>query len=423
MRDPCLWDVAVVGAGPAGSAAALRLARAGWSVVILERGKIPRPKACGECVNPGAVRELEALGVLGRVMARAPAPLAGWRIRTARGAVAEGRFPTGTMGLGIPREVLDAVLLEAAVDAGARLETGWRVERVDPGGPGRPARLGAARGGVHLEVEARVVVGADGLRSTLARRLGTLARPPRLRKVSLSVRLAGLGPERTGGLLHLEAGLTVGLAPVHGRDPLWNLTVVTDSPSVARALREDPPGFLLASLNRVDLPWSTPPELAAPPLASGPFDWPAARAGVGRVFLVGDAAGYYDPLTGQGIFRALRGAALLAPVVDSFLGNDPGAAPGAPPPQRPKGKPGSALRGYERALRRSFRDGRRVQQLVEAVVSGAQREPVLRFLARGGRMDALIRVTGDLESSRSLLRPALWLPAWRAPGPPSPETA
>jgi flavin-dependent dehydrogenase len=114
------------------------------------------------------------------------------------------------------------------------------------------------------------------------------------------------------------------------------------------------------------------------------------------VVLVGDAAGYFDPLTGQGIFRALRSAELAADAIDTAL------------------RAGRAFRRdlvpYERALRRELAAPLRVQRGVEAVIS---REPLRRgaITLLGGRprpMNTLIAVTGDLEPPRALLRPALW---------------
>ncbi len=132
-------------------------------------------------------------------------------------------------------------------------------------------------------------------------------------------------------------------------------------------------------------------------LATGPFDCPVRAAVAPGALLVGDAAGYYDPFTGQGIFRALRGAELAAAALHAAL--DRGEASAA------------ALAPYERARRRAFGPGERLQRVVEAFVA---RPAVLaaaarRFERRRDVADALIRVTGDLEPVRSLLHPGLFL--------------
>jgi menaquinone-9 beta-reductase len=130
-------------------------------------------------------------------------------------------------------------------------------------------------------------------------------------------------------------------------------------------------------------------------LATGPFDCPVRSAVADGALLVGDAAGYYDPFTGQGIYRALRGAELAVEAIGAALrAGDASAA---------------ALMPYERARRRAFGPGERLQKVVEAFVS---RPRLLRWAA--GRLDrrpqlgdAIIHATGDVHPVRSLLRPGL----------------
>jgi len=386
-------EVVVVGAGPAGTAAAARLAERGREVLLLERRAFPRPKPCGECLNPGAVGELEEQGLLEAVLGLSPARLRGWRLGDAEGNGVSTSFPPGVHGLGVPRAALDHALAREAVARGARMEEGTRVREVEAGGPGRPALLTVqGRDGTRV-LEAEMVVGADGLRSTLARRLGTLRRPPRLRKLSLTCRLEGIGPGPDGGVLHLGDHLTVGVAPVHEGGGHWNGTVVVSPDREGAAVARHPAGFFLERLALVPLPWSDGPRIVEGPWASGPFDWPARVAGRGRVFLAGDAAGYYDPLTGQGIFRALRSGRLAAGAVDAAL-QDPLDLP-------------EILQEYQRRIHAAFAPGRRVQRLVESILSrGRIRRFALRRLSAHPRWaDALIGVTGDLAPSRSLLRP------------------
>lgn len=410
--DDPVWDVAVVGAGPGGSASAAALAALGWSVLLLDRAAFPRPKPCGECINPGGVAALERLGLLDAVLARHPASLGGWAIRSERGREARGRFaPHATPGLGIAREVLDQALVEEAVGRGVVFRDRLQVLDVDPGTEGATATLQvrstAGLQGPHT-VSARMVVAADGLRSTLARRLSTVKRPPRLRKLSLTARVRGEGPPRHEGMLFLGPRGTVGVAPVHATLPLWNVTVVVDPRTDGARVKADARRFVQAALAALPLSWSTAPTVEGGPWASGPFDWPSARSGAGRVLFVGDAAGYYDPLTGQGIYRALRSAELASGEVDRVL--------------RKGRSPAAAVEEHGAALRRAFRPGRAVQRLVEAVVSSdGPRDLALRHLAHGNRLDALIRVTGDAAPVRTLLHPMLWLPRPGRPGIPHSE--
>jgi menaquinone-9 beta-reductase len=407
-----VWDVVVVGAGPAGSASAATLVALGWSVLLLDRAAFPRPKPCGECINPGGVAALSRLGLLDAVLARSPSELAGWAIRTERGRQARGRFaPHATPGLALPREVLDQALVEEAVARGVVFRDRVQVVDLDPGTDGSPATLHArATSGPEapLTLSARMVVAADGLRSTLARRLSTVKRPPRLRKLSLTARVRGEGPPRHEGMLFLGPEGTVGVAPVHATLPLWNVTVVVDPEEEGARVKVDPGAFVEASLAALPLSWTSPPTIEGGPWASGPFDWPSARSGCGRVLFVGDAAGYYDPLTGQGIFRALRSAELASGRVDQVLRGGQSVA--------------QAVEEHGASLRRAFGPGRTVQRLVEAVISSElPRDVALRHLARGNRLDALIRVTGDAAPVRTLLHPMLWLPRPGRPGTPHSE--
>jgi flavin-dependent dehydrogenase len=170
---------------------------------------------------------------------------------------------------------------------------------------------------------------------------------------------------------------------------LANVTVVV-SGDEAREVRGDAAGYFDRAVREYGLEGV---ERVDEVLATGPFDWPVRSAVAPGALLVGDAAGYYDPFTGEGIFRALRGAELAAETLHAaLLRGDCSAA---------------ALAPYERARRRAFSPGERLQHVIEAFVS----RPALLARAAGplsrrpGTADALIGVVGGLEPVRSLLRP------------------
>lgn len=399
MKQPDLLDdVLVIGGGPAGSTTAGLLASRGWRVRVVDRARFPRAKPCGECVNPGAVAALDRLGLLKDVEKLGPSVLEGWRIRTPASGPATGTFEPGVgVGLGVPRRRLDHALLRAAERRGAHIVQGTRAEEVESGRDGRhPEVRLRTENGDQLHLSARIVVGADGLRSITARSLGAYARRPRLHKLSLTVRLRGTGPPRRRGLLVLSDERVLGLAPVHESRETWNATVVVRSGRYGSQVSRDPAGFVRSVLEEGPPSWSEGPVILGGPWTSGPFDWPVRRTAGPGVVLVGDAAGYYDPLTGQGIYRSLRSAELAAAAVDRALCS------------------GRSSRGplleYDRKLRREFRAGRWLQKGVEAVVSRrALREPAIRRLARSPTaLSTLIGVTGDGAPLRSLLRQSFW---------------
>lgn len=371
-------DVVIVGAGPAGSATALLLARAGRSVTLIDQHAFPRGKACGDCISPGANPILARLGVLDTVLSAAPARLRGWRLAAADRAFGAG-FDESTYSIAMPRRQFDVILLDAARAAGANVITGARVDDVVRDHTGQVTGVTAVLHGRRKTLAAGLTVGADGLRSRVARRLDAHARLPRLRKLSLTAHLEANVDDR--GEMFVRAGMCLGVARVTADGSLCNVTVVVSAGHrpPARA-RHELLQVLLREFGRSDLARQVSSKTEI--FASGPFDWPTRRVLFAGAALVGDAAGYFDPFTGQGVFQALDGAELLA----ACIMNDDLAA-------------------YEPALRTRTRAVRRVQRAVEFVCA---RPRVARAafggLARTPRVaQRLIEVTGDLRPVRDLL--------------------
>jgi geranylgeranyl reductase family protein len=384
-------EVVVVGAGPAGSATAARLALAGHDVLLLDRADFPRRKPCAECVNPAGVQALRRLGAWEAVAAAAHARLDGWRIAAVGRGGFDGWYPESARGIAIPRETLDDILFRHAAARGAETRTGVRVTDLlrDARGAVAGVRVQGADG--EREIGARLVIGADGLRSVVLRRLGLLRRRPKLRKLALTAHVAGFDGVAGRGEVHVSGpGACLGIAPVGSG--LANVTVVVPG-GRADEVAGDADGYFDAALERYGFGGLRRVDEV---MATGPFDCPVRSAVADGALLVGDAAGYYDPFTGQGIFRALRGGELAAEAASAAL--------------RAGDTSARALAPYERARRRAFGPGERMQHVVEAFVS----RPALlsavgrRFTARPSLADAVIRVTGDVLPARSLFTPRFW---------------
>ncbi|GHE37719.1 NAD(P)/FAD-dependent oxidoreductase [Streptomyces thermocarboxydus] len=276
-------DLLVVGGGPAGLATALHAARAGLDTVVAEPRPAPVDKACGEGLMPGAVRALTALGL------RAPGhPLTG--IRYVQGPCrAEALFRRG-QGLGVRRTDLHTVLHRAVLDAGV---------------PVLPLRVDAVRqdaDGVTVPgagLRARWLVAADGLHSPLRRSLG-LDRPARGRPRHGLRRHYAVPPWTSHVEVHWGPDAEAYVTPLGPR--LVGVALLTS--------RRAPYDTQLAGFP--ELAARLPPDTAVTPVrGAGPLRRGSRTRVHGRVLFVGDAAGYVDALTGEGLCLALTGARAL----------------------------------------------------------------------------------------------------------------
>ncbi len=399
------WDAVVVGAGPAGSATALRLARAGAQVLLLDRARFPRHKPCSEYLSPETVRLLGALdaAALAEVLARAPARLYGMRVVAPDGTAALGRFAGDPRwpaplpyGLALPRADLDMILRHAAERAGATVREGVVVEDLlyESGGVGGVV-IRDGGWGMRESVRARVVVGADGLRSVVARRLGG-RRTGWPRRVAFTAHVAGVADVGELGEMHVGRQGYVGLGPVGGGVTTIALVVP------ARAARPGPGTSwrdrFLPALERFPRLAGrfARAELVRDVIAVGPLAQWSHRPVADGACLVGDAADFFDPFTGQGIFAALRGAELLAHVLIAALapeGNGP--------------LPRAALAPYARARRRAFLGKWAIERLIGLGVGWpALTNRVVGRLARRPRLgDLVVGATGNFVPARALFAP------------------
>ncbi len=392
-------DALIVGAGPAGSATASHLADAGLRVLVLDRAAFPRDKPCAEYLSPAAVLILERMGVLGTLKDAGATPLSGTTVVGAYGARLTGLFaktgaapPDRLTGLTVTRRILDAVLVDAARSRGVTVMERTRVvELVKDLGAVTGAVIATA-GGKTVTVTAPVTVGADGLHSMVARRFGTVRREP-LRRWAFVGHFAGV----TG--LEDRAELHVGTEGYAGLNPLGpgiaNVSLVVP-PQVARYARGDVADFFHRTLERFHGVGNRVPVSGAlsPIRTVGPFGVRARRPVVDGGLLVGDAAEFFDPFTGEGIHSALRGAELAS---EAILGATRGQMPLS----------ATSLSSYLGARRRAFWG----KWVIARMIGYGMLMPRLfdRAVERIGRKDpmahTLIGVTGEVVPAGAVLNP------------------
>lgn len=404
-------EVIVVGGGPAGAATAWSLARDGIDVLVLDRARFPRDKICAEYLSPEASRILADMGVLDEIERSNPAQLAGMRVRAPNGLIADGEFASShgfrafrDRGLAMRRTVLDEIILRGARNVGARVEEEAHVTDIYRNGSQRvEGVIVRDTTGKQRTLRARFVIGADGLRSVIARRLGLVKTsrfwPRRIALVAHYQNVQGVGDM---GEMHVDYDGYFGVVDVGG---LMNVAVVVP---LSRANK-------IADKTEFFEQWiAARPHLAerfagaeriTPVRATGPFATSSRRAWAPGAALVGDAADFFDPFTGEGIYAALRGGELVAPYIAEALFYQYDA------------DESRILAGYDRARAREFGG----KWKLERIVSLAIRYPWLLNNAakvlskRKDLADLLVGVAGDFIPPRLVLSPRFLFTLFIAP--------
>lgn len=320
------FDAIVVGGGPAGCLAALGLARQGLRTAIIDRGAAGRDKCCGHCLNPRVSTLLARHGLLDAVEAIAVGTTRRLAIEEASGrGLLELRLESreGDGGWLVPRDRLDAALWDSAVAAGAiaiRPAAARLIESTVKAGCG-DAVVELEQDGHRRRVSCGLLVAADGLGSGVARRAGLApARSGRGFGFSASLEPAeacsnALGLRRDHVLMLVDPAGYLGL--VREADPAGGERVhAAGLVREHRGVRRSPHEFVRSILQR-----RAPIEPSLEGLvAAGPMPWRPRRATCGAIALVGDAAGYVEPFTGEGMAWAFESADALVAAVEAHEG-------------------------------------------------------------------------------------------------------
>jgi len=326
---PRLPDAIVVGAGPAGSMAALVLARAGAKVRVIDRASFPRDKLCGDTLNPGSLAILDGHGSLGDDIRARSLPIRGMTVTGPGNALVTADYPDDLRGAALMRRDLDSMLLEAAIAAGAEFTPDVAVRGPIAG----PAEAGPHVLGVRVATAsseqdwpARVVIAADGRHSTLAFALGLARYAAAPRRWAFGAYFTDVDGVGRHGEMHIRPDGYIGVAPLPGG--MTNLCVVRELVAGRKGPRRigdprrgadtsEPMNAEQTIASAIGSDVVLRDRFARARRISdittlGPLAVEARDAGRPGLLLAGDAAGFIDPMTGDGLRFALRGGELAA---------------------------------------------------------------------------------------------------------------
>ena len=373
-----VFDVAIVGAGPAGCSTAITLAQRGYQVAMFDRALFPREKLCGDFLSPLNWPVLHDLGAGRELLSLPHAKVTTFRISAADGAEANSALPAQgdyQFGLGLRRFHLDHVLLARAKRAGVSVN-----ENVKLHGIKREScawRLDMHRGAERVSVRAKALVGADGRNSWVAHQLGMVAAPPKhSAAVGFEIQLRQVAGLRGSVEIHQFAGGYAGLVRVD--EDTVNLcfavkrSLLGKSVDFANLCRQ----FLCRNPVLEKLLSRGEPVSAL--RSAWPVYFPARRCFGDGFLLVGDAARVTEPLTGEGIFFAMRSGQLAGAELARALA---------------EGNVSSArLSEHERACRTEFAARLRLNAVIRDLVYRPRLLSLaIRFLGRRQRLlDSLV---------------------------------
>jgi geranylgeranyl reductase family protein len=324
------WDVIIVGAGPAGSAAAIDLARSGWSVLLLDKSTFPRDKVCGDMVSPPSQRALLRLGCSPALEAARPACphrvttgafyMDGEKLMTGRVPKVRGLTDYGVV---LPRMVLDEIVFRQAQAAGAESVEGCEVKELKIDATG--VSVFAQREGQPCIFRGRLVIGADGAHSLVSRILNSGSNKSKNISFALRAYFEGVSGDSA------QVDILFGKAFFPGY--AWIFPLGEGRANVGMGMVMDPYRGERVNLRERFAYWlehdpAAKARLHGARLVGRIVGWPlntyspTSRRHGQRVLLIGDAANLVDPINGEGIHTALESAQIAARVADEALRAD-----------------------------------------------------------------------------------------------------
>ncbi len=399
-----------MGGGPGGAVCAALLAQSGVAVTLLDRAAFPRDKACGEFLTMGARRLLQDMGVWDRLVQAGARPVTATVLAAPDGRrVTHAPLDGGPTGYALRRVTLDAALLAHARSAGVDARENFAVRDLCRDENGQVVGVrGQAKGGEIQSLRARLVVGADGAHSLVARQLGLVSAIPRLQRVAVVAHWHGVTGRNDTIEMRTHGPLVCGMGFPGGET---GADESASAPFTANTTFVMPTAQATQMAGRAG-EWIEETLLARfPDLAErlagarretqirtvGCFGHRCAAPVADGALLVGDAATFIDPFTGEGVYFSLRGAQLAAEAAYDAL------------------KRGDTTRHGLRAYAGARRELARRYLLIDVVQAVVRIPALLNVAARRlerypGATDRLLRVLSDTRPVGDALHPAL---LWR----------
>ncbi|CBE67770.1 MAG: NAD(P)/FAD-dependent oxidoreductase [Candidatus Methylomirabilis oxygeniifera] len=392
--------VIIVGAGPAGSVLAGLLARRGIDALLLDKATFPREKICGDYLSPGTVGLLDQLNLLDLVRSAGARRLLGMTIISPDGTTFTAEFPAISrinagppFALSIPRAILDSLLLKWARGFGARCVEGLRVTDLILENGQVCGVTGIGPTGPET-YRGRIVVGADGRDSVVARRLGLYQPHPTLHRMALVAYYEGVSTLQDHGLISIGDRSYCILNSIG--EWLTNAAIVVDQ-GIVQGWKGQLDELFDGTLQAFPLALSALRDTVrrGSVRCLGPLAFRASRSAMAGALLIGDAAGFYDPFTGEGVGHALCGAQLAASEIVSACAEGDG------------GLTEAHLARFDHHQRNAVRGRRRLGIALQAIIRRPRvANAVARLLCRRQSLaNLLLGIIGDLLPPHALLSP------------------